>query len=230
MKGLEAIPSHTHLLAAYNQLLQQKRIDEESLALWSQWSRIDPRLAEILVHHLSQNWKNISPVSLQIHIHKQPWPSALAALLEQCSELLQRDQRKHFETWKNCATFGTQKAPFELFFFGTRGFAGSQAFSDANYSLKTFLKWGYFCRDRLSNKAQARPKTCLTPRARRELLTELLRRKGRITVNDYIEALGGSVSRRQAELDLKNYPRIRADGKTRNRTYRLPGSFKDTAS
>src|SRR5262245_10218933 len=80
MKGLSSVPSLKSLQFAYDKLLKNS-FSAKDLALWTQWSRLDPRLAEILVSNFSKNWKKISPIELNIEILKQPWSAALGVLL-----------------------------------------------------------------------------------------------------------------------------------------------------
>lgn len=64
------------------------------------------------------------------------------------------------------------------------------------------------------------PRTLKPSRDDREsVLRELLRSRERITVDDYLEALGPTVSRRVAQLDLQTFPFLKKRGKTQARFY-----------
>jgi len=76
-----------------------------------------------------------------------------------------------------------------------------------------FKKWKALVLDHTSV-----PQT-LPPVAREEVLRELLRNRERITVEDYLEALGPNVSRRIAQLDLQKFPFLKKRGKTQSRFY-----------
>src|SRR4051812_43370242 len=101
MKGLAKIPSSSKLASAYKSL-QSDSFSERDLAIWSQWSRLDPRLGEILVKAISSTWKNLSPVKLNAEIKNQPWPAALGVLLDFAKEEILSDDKSLFKSWSNC--------------------------------------------------------------------------------------------------------------------------------
>ena len=55
---------------------------------------------------------------------------------------------------------------------------------------------------------------------RKRILTELIQEGISIRTQDYIDALGGAISRRQAELDLQHHPTLKSFGNTQAKTYR----------
>jgi hypothetical protein len=114
---------------------------------------------------------------------------------------------------------GFAPAEGEQFFIGLRAFGGEAMRLDAERSLATYLRWGYLGREILVNKASQRERvrTLLPLDARRRILEGLIRKFTRLTVGDYLEAVGGGLSRRQAELDLRRCPRLLGRGRTRGR-------------
>ncbi|MBI3535142.1 MAG: hypothetical protein HY072_06620, partial [Deltaproteobacteria bacterium] len=155
MKGLESIPTPNDLLKAYNTLqFKQKMLLPSKLAFWSQWSRFDPRLAEIIVFYISKNWKDISALTLNREIKKQPWPGVLGVLLEQVILFagFSLNEKVLFRNWARFVMTGVSKASFELFFIGLRSLGGRLSLQDAVLSHKTYKKWGYFGRELLINK------------------------------------------------------------------------------
>ncbi len=76
-----------------------------------------------------------------------------------------------------------------------------------------FKKWRSLIFEKLS-----KPPT-LSPDAREEILRQLLRDRERITVEDYLTALGPTVTRRVAQLDLQTFPFLKKRGKTQARFY-----------
>ena len=111
MKGLLDIPNESSLTGAYSRLqaaLMAKKKDRASrikcseLAVWSQWTRFDARLGEILIDYLSRNWKRINGVNLNNQISKQPWPAILGVILEHVQfltprvECLKKSEKKTF--------------------------------------------------------------------------------------------------------------------------------------
>jgi hypothetical protein len=227
MIGLPEIPSVRETQAAYARFQDPAGppVSECELALWSQWSRFDPRLAEQWVGTVSRNWRELSPVRLNEQLHLHPWPSAAGVLLEQAqlfSVWPDGASRRAFVRWMDCVMSGIAPAPGELYFLGLRSFAGQASRKDAEAALKPYRKWGYLGREILLNKAASlRPDITLAPPStRHQALSGLLASRTRFTVQDYIDELDGMVSRRQAELDLQRDPRIHASGNTRARIYR----------
>ncbi len=226
MLGLKVIPSTDKLIEAYNTLTSRGPLAAE-LAEWTQWSRFDPRLAEILVQSISKHWKSFDLFGIRAELLPQPWPAALGVLLENilAAKILPARDVDVFRHWAAAAMAGVEPAPNELFFFGTRKIGSLAMFRDASEASKSYTKWGYLGRELLVNKADPRGKngrgsTLLPPAVRRRLLAELAGSRERFTVDDYQAALEYRVSRRQAEIDLQRAPGIRSIGNTRARFYR----------
>ncbi|MCM2278647.1 MAG: hypothetical protein NDJ89_11290 [Oligoflexia bacterium] len=218
LKGLERIPSLDELAQAYSELQNAKdALPAERLALWSQWSRLDPRLAEQLVAHLSRYWRDLNPLELHTALVDQPWPAALGVLLEYAKERAQ--EPRLMKAWNALVLSGIPVAEGELFFIGLRQFAGKLMREDARLSHKHYRRWGYLGRETLFNKAVSGDKTRLAPEIRAQLLEELLSDRQRITVREYREALGGQITARMAELDLRAHPRLVPRSRTKGRYY-----------
>lgn len=234
MKGLTRIPSHSELALAYADLQQlAKSHSAADLALWSQWSRFDPRLAEQLTACFGRCWKEINPVRFREELALQPWPTAPGPLLEQALEQwIAPNERSLFRRWMELALNGFRKAVKPgsqgQFFVGQRALAGKLMLEDAASPLRGYLRWGFLGRELLINKARATmtERTRLSKDARRRRLDELIGERSRITVGDYRQALQEMVSPRQAELDLARHPRLVAMGNTRARFYRVRGRAK----
>jgi hypothetical protein len=227
MRGLIEAPTFASLERAYAALQSSTAISAEELGLWSQWSRFDPRLAELFVAFLAARWKTADWVSLRGVLETQPWPTAFGVLAENAlaGNLLPRSERSMFRRWNATILTGLARGRNELFFFGTRKIGGREMFRDAAESAVTYLRWGYLGRDLLVSKANprafaSRGKTLVPAPARKRLLDELARTRTRFTIGDYQSALDYGVSRRQAELDLARHPGIVGVGNTRARFYR----------
>jgi hypothetical protein len=225
MKGLHAIPSETELMLAYARLQGDESVPiaPAELALWSQWSRFDPRLAEQCVESIGRAWKRIPPVELHELLVRQPWPAAFGVWVEHITVFkpVPLADRALFQTWADCVMAGIQPAEYEQFFIGLRALGGPAMRADATLALEPYLRWGYLGREILINKFVMEPqgKTLVPARARRAALDELIRARRRLTLRDYRDALGGWVSSRQAEYDLAAHPRLLARGRTKARIY-----------
>ncbi len=109
--GLGVIPNQTEIERAYSILLHDSPCAPrtEDLAIFSQWSRFDPRLAEIWVRYLAQKWGTTNPISLRDAIESQPWPGAIAPLLEFVKKLFPTDKSqlpRVFGHWSKIITDG----------------------------------------------------------------------------------------------------------------------------
>lgn len=223
MKGLSKIPSKENLQQAYEKLNSNPTIKD--LALYSQWTRFDPRLGEILALVVSKSWKNILPTALNYEIMMQPWPQAFGVICEHAKILLQnrdKEERKQFEYWQRIALTGVERADHQQFFIGLKSVAGKLMLQDAQGSLNVYKKWGYLSKDLMINKSASVPKTVLSPDVRKQLLEQFMRDRESITVNEYMELLESNVSRKQAERDLRGFSKLKPKGFTRGRIY-----FKD---
>ncbi|MCM2324145.1 MAG: hypothetical protein NDJ90_12870 [Oligoflexia bacterium] len=218
MKGLARVPSLDELARCYSELQNTSGpLPPAQLALWSQWSRLDPRLAEQLVAHLTLHWSTLNPLEVHAALLAQPWPGALGVLLEYAKE--KSDEPRLMRAWSALVLSGIPKADNELFFIGLRKFAGKLMLEDASLSHKYYRRWGYLGRETLFNKMAGKERTRLSRELRTRALEELLRNRERITVREYRAALGGQITARVAELDLGAHPRLVARSRTKGRYY-----------
>ncbi len=230
MKGLVEIPTQGALQGAYEALqIKKEPLAPESIVLWSQWARFDPRLAEILVTHLGRNWRTLMPVFLNELLQRVPWPSAFGVLLYQAQEFgnLTKGEKLLFKKWIDCAMANIAPAPSQQFFIGLRALGGKLMREDAELSTRPYNQWGYLGREVLFNKmaqntaprGDTREKTMIPRRARLAALDALLENRTRVTVREYREKLHNAVSVRQAELDFESNLRLKPQGQTKGRTY-----------
>lgn len=232
MKGLVKPPGHRELLEAYERI-QAGAGDPPSLVelgLWTQWARFDPRLAEQWIGLVQRAWRQIPVLDFNRELRAQPWPAAAGVLLDQAGAFRPRGthaiERQLFRDWRRLAMSGIPPAEGGQFFIGLRSFAGNAMRLDAEDSLRSYRRWGFLGREILRTKAAApgsATATLATRSFRRKRIGELIRTGRSFTVNDYLRAVGYSVSRRQAELDLREDSRIEAQGKTRALVYRARG-------
>lgn len=231
MQGLTALPTTEQLQAAYAELQTALRsytpLLASRIALLSQWSRLDPRLAEQVAEHLCTHWRALNPSSLQSEMMKQPWPTALAVLLEQVQEKLRAEQGVHeadyleFALWSKLVTSGMKVEWLGLFFIGTRSLGGRLMLDDARLSLESYRKWGFAGRELVVTPKSAHNRRAkIQPETRQNAITALIQTQRHFTVRDYWELLGRRISLRQAQLDLHTDSRLHSVGSTRSRFYR----------
>lgn len=232
---LPPIPALADLERAYATLLQPTRLPVSAgeLSVFSQWSRFDPRLAEIYVSFLAREWEKLNPIELRKSLLHQRWPSAAAVLLEFAEKLITNSTSEDnttdlFRLWRRVVTEKLPKGNWEQFFIGLRKLGGQAMQEDARFAFSEYRKWGYLGRDILINKgggssAKGKGKTTpthsLSPETRREILTSLCAAHPRITTQLYWNAIHQCISRRQAERDLESSPLLRTRGSTKGRYF-----------
>lgn len=226
------IPCRSELILAYARIeaaTNQSRVEcltSDEIVQFAQMSRFDPRLAEMLVHHLSQYFDKINPWEVRILNLKSDWPQSLCALVD-IAELLvsskEKDwkDRKMWKMWKACIQFEITKASFQAFYIGLIAINPQQSQIQIKRNLKPFSAWGYYNQELpISEKRGRLQRTVISKSQRLELLKSLIRKRPRFTVQDYIEALDHRVHRRQAERDLAGLrERLVSQGNTRSRSY-----------
>ncbi len=227
MKGLLCIPGNKQLLSTYNKLQSDKtKISIKEITIWTQWVRFDPRLAEQLVSYLSRKWTNILPKDLNAEMIKQPWPAAIGLLIENIiifkkhHDQESKQEISNFTFWASIVMSGIGPSNNEQFFIGLRPLASKLMKRDVLLSLDFYRRWGYFGFDVLINKFKYGKLTLISKEVRTRFLTDLRKRKKRLTVDDYRRELFYRVSVRQAERDLNECKRIKPVGNTRARYYR----------
>lgn len=228
--GIEKIPTINDLKRAYD-LLQFKwpKQSEYTLATLTELSyfcvlsRFDARLAEIIVEFFFENWRKINPVSFNALLLSEAWPNTAAVLLEFSAgaiSVAKKECSVQFNLWRRIILCNLSKAGWEQFFIGAHPIGSRAMFDNARFPLVEYRKWGYFGREILFNKAVP-SQMSFDIATRIEIIKSLLEDNGRLDTNTYWAALGKSISKRQAERDLKACPFLEAIGKTKARVFHL---------
>lgn len=231
MRGLSDLPTTDQLQSAYAELQASLRthapLSEPRIALLSQWSRLDPRLAEQVAEQILAHWRSLNPSALKFETMKQPWPTALAVILEQLLEKLKTERPasnsecREFALWTRLITCGMTVEWLGLFFIGTRAVGGRLMMDDARLSLQSYSKWGFAGRDVfVTPKSTRNRRAKIAAATRQNAVTELIQTQRHFTVRDYWEQLGRLISLRQAQLDLHSDPRLKSVGSTRAKFYK----------
>ena len=224
MKGLCKIPDEKKITQAYRKLkYKSEEVLLKDLALYSQWARLDPRLGEMVIEHLAFCWEDINPIQFNYNIKKQVWPSALGALLAQIPfYYLQKDiswNKELFLNWKKCVMTNIPPATDEQFFIGIYKVGGKLMKEECFHAIKPYRQWGYFAKDLLINKAEPPTRTLLSSAQRQVIINSLIKKKKKLTVQDYLEEINFQIHPRQAQRDLKNHPQLKPYGYTKGRYY-----------
>ena len=226
MKGLKRIPSTRQLAKVYSILqdMKKEKIPEKQLALYSQWSRLDPRLGEIMVQHLAWCWKQYHPIKLNCAIRSQVWAPAMGVLLNHVPIYYQQKEKNwkelgFFKKWSDCVMDSVPPAKNELFFINLYNIGSSFLYEEAFYSTKIYKQYGYLGKELLINKAKPAQRTFIPAPQRKVILNELIKTKKTLTVKEYLRELNFQIHHKQAQRDLQNHPRLQAYGNTKNRMY-----------
>ena len=247
MKGLPKLPQTDDLLRAYRDI--EKRVDEmasdqilseKQIAIYSQWSRLDPRLAELFTGYLERWGHEVHTFRLLSELEALPWPRAILVPLRfaemkltfeiKTSEASSMPKPSRLATLQALIKSIDRAFPDvsnDLYFIPLQ--RPNRVLTDEMIDLQTepYLSAGFIGSAPLFAKGQA-PEgvTLMTKDARERLLQRLIVRKSDsvpredLTVDRYISACRGLVSRRQAQRDLDAEPKLKAIGFTRNRRYR----------
>lgn len=190
---------------------------EALLALAADTSRQEPRLLWVLVDLLARRYDQFDPLRLRRAAEAARWPAALAVALE-----FARAARPSQEL-SDVADFICRRLPKargEQFFLSARAFGGEQARRDAQELLAEYKRWGYLSREvPVAKELGAVGAGTMEPAERMNLLRRLAERQRSVTLRDYLTALRGRTSRRQAGRDLAEAPFLRRKGSTRGARY-----------
>ncbi len=223
------VPRLYHELAGLGARAEGRRVawrfghpaGEELLVLAAQAARQEPRLLWILVELLARRYDGFDPLKLRRALARARWPAALGVAFEFARRAARSAELDDVAAFVMART---APAPGERFFLGTRAFGGAMARRDVEESLAEYRRWGYFSREEpLAKELGVPARGTLGPRERQNLLRRLVERSGEVTLADYLSALRGRASRRQASRDLASAPFLVRSGATRGSRYRLAG-------
>jgi hypothetical protein len=192
---------------------------EELVVLAAQAARQEPRLLWVVVELLARGYDRLDPLRLRRALARARWPAALGVALEFARRAAASPELD------DVAAFVLARVPparDERFFLGTRTLGGALSRRDVEESLAEYRRWGYFSREEpLAKELGGGIHGTLGPRERLNLLRRLAERSPSITIADYLAALAGRASRRQASRDLASAPFLRRAGATRGARYAL---------
>jgi hypothetical protein len=226
---LAELPRLYHELAALGARTEGRKVPwrhgrptaEELLVLAAQASRRDPRLLWVVVELLAHRYDQLDPLKLRRAAARARWPATVGVALEfarAAAPSVELDDYARFVSARLSAANG------ERFHLGTRAFGGEQARRDAEESLVEYKRWGYLGRELPFPKEMGvAARGTLDPAGRRNLLRRIASRRGAVTLRDYLEALDGRASARQASRDLAAAPFLVREGRTRGARWRFAG-------
>ncbi|MFH1874862.1 MAG: hypothetical protein ABH859_06735 [Pseudomonadota bacterium] len=192
---------------------------EELIVLAAEMSRYDPRLFNILVGFLIENWSKLNPFKLRSYYTQLEWPQTLAVLAEFLKGNQTDNEAIFFAEYLQA---GLKPISLQFYFINLYVPGGNLAKRALEEGLLEFKKWGFLACERPTIDLKTR-KTAglLDPASRRNLLCRLLGKKPEITLKEYLQALNYSISRQQALLDLKASGKVKSMGKGRSAKWKL---------
>lgn len=225
------VPSRAELVKAY-EFLQSLGVRNKSTASpreivrWTQWCRLDARLAELLVRYIANSFSKIDPFQLWRANETSAVPQALAVLAEFVRLELRAQNKglREFDGWCSAAIYDLSSAPPQMFFLRDGLIRPDLDYREIQRSLKIYLKWGFFGSDEIVTRKDdslSGKTTFLKKPQRAAILNILLSKNKTISVEDYIQASGGKIHRRTAERDLAAEKNLKQSGFTRGRRYSL---------
>jgi hypothetical protein len=189
------------------------------VALAAQASRYDPRLLWVVTELLARHYDRLDPLRLRRALSDARWPAALGVAFAFARKVAPSPELA------DVADFVMKRVPRasdERYFLGTRSFGGAQARRDAEESLEEYRRWGFLSREEpVAKELSGAAVATLGPDARLNVLRRLVERQGTITLADYLAALRGRASARQARRDLARAPFLRKEGSTRGTRYSM---------
>lgn len=194
---------------------------EETLVLAADASRQDARLLWVLVDLLARAYERFHPLLLRRAALNGRFPAALGVAFEFAKEA------RPSQELSDMADFVTKRLPRaggEAFFIGTHALGGTLARREAEESLKEYKRWGYLSREvPLAKELGSSARGHLGAAERQNVLRRVAEARESFSLSDYLDALGGRASVRQASRDLAQAPFLEKRGTTRGARYRLRG-------
>ena len=192
---------------------------EEVVVLGAEAARHEPRLLWVVVELSIQRYDHFDPLKLRRAAAKARWPATMGVALEFARKAAPSAELN------DVADFVCKRllpAAGEQFFLETHAFGGAQMRREAEESLAEYKRWGYFSREApLSKELGPVARGTLGPAERLNLLRRLVEQRKEISLADYIEALDGRGSHRQASRDLARAHFLTRRGTTRGARYRF---------
>ncbi len=193
---------------------------EDLIALASELSRYDARLMTILVQWLQKEWHTLNPLKLRHSMKTLRYPQTVCVVF---TFLKMVTEDREFELLIDyvCASW-TRVDPAERYFISGARPASHMAKRETNRNLSAYAHWGFIGTERPVanpiNKAQVGRYDSFS---RTRILLALAKERRSFALNDYLEALDGTISRQQALADLKRTDFLKLTGHGRGARWTL---------
>lgn len=184
---------------------------ESLLALSAEMSRYDPRLLSILSDFFTKHFLQIRPQRLRSYYAKMQTPQTIAVIAEFAKQTSSNPELTYFMDYLQK---GLQAVAIQLYFKNLYSPGGKMMQRASEESLAQYKKWGFLALESPSVDIYQK-KTVGYPDAdsRRNILKRLFQEKKEVRMKDYLNRLGGKISRQQALKDLESLAILEGHGR-----------------
>lgn len=192
---------------------------EALLALAGEMLRYDPRLLSILLQFFLLHFSRLNPLRLRQQMHAMRWPQALLVVFEFVKSETGEAELRYLADY--LAAGFARVEPSERFFIDAERPASRVALRRLGRNLAAYARWGFIGQERpVADPITKRAVGRYDARTRSQILSELIERRGELTLADYLAAVDHAISRQQALADLRAHPRLRVEGHGRGARWR----------
>lgn len=196
---------------------------EELLLLASDLSRFDPRLLEVIVGWIFDQWQTFNPSLLRQLFFKMKMPQTF---LVAANFLVNQISNPEYFYFYNYLSQNLNPVSPQLYFCQIyTNPAGSLMAKAVMENVQAYDDWGFLARERptLMVGEQRILLGSWSIKARQRLLTQLSQSGTPFSVSDYLEKLEYSLTRQQALADLKSFSGLHLKGKGRGSVWHVRG-------
>lgn len=192
---------------------------EALLALAGEMLRYDPRLLSILLQFVLLHFVHLHPLRLRQRMQAMRWPQALLVVFEFAKAETSDAELRYLVDY--LAAGHSRVEPSERFFLDAERPASRVAQRRLGRNLAAYARWGFIGQERpVADPVTKRAVGRYDARTRLQILSELIERRGELTLADYLAAVDHAISRQQALADLRAHPRLHVAGHGRGARWR----------
>jgi hypothetical protein len=181
--------------------------------------RYDARLLSILLQFFLQQFTRINPLRLRERMRAMRWPQALLVVFEFAKGETRDAELRYLADY--LAAGAVRIEPSERFFLDVERPASRMALRRLGRNLAAYARWGFIGQERpVADPITKRAVGRYDARTRMQILSELIERRGELSLADYLAAIDHAISRQQALADLRHHPGLHLEGHGRGARWR----------
>ena len=207
MRGLNRFPRSSELVEGTNRLQTNHSIPADVFALYTQWARLDPRFAEIVVTSIARTWQTLALGDFMGALEQSPWPQA-AVVLFRFAALDAKDS--HLTVMCDAlAKLYPPRSSHGLFFIPLTWPNSVVTRNELKFNTKIYARSGFIGSQALRSRGRwPIDETHLTRSARRQIFKTPFASKPKVSVTEYRDACRNMISTRQAQRDNRALIRV----------------------